>query len=626
MTEPFAWPPGETAMARRIRKTDWSATPLGPVRDWPPEVRSLLMMMLGAPLPMNMYLGRDLLLLYNDPACEIFGDKHTAALGRPARETFPEVWETMGDRLERVLAEGRPLTLEDIPTALGRNGTVQEAVFNLHSTPILRNGEGEPIGVISVYEEKTGTALTERAIRKSEERFRQFGDASPDVIWMIDATGERFEYISPAFETVWGVKRRRVLGDRSAMAKFIHSADRERVGQVAARVFSGERAQVDYRILRPDGEVRHIHEVGFAIREPDGDRIVRIGGIAQDRTDRVRQRKALEDSERRFRTLVEGIPQLVWSARDGAEWTWSSRQWAEFTGQSLEQSLGRGWVEAIHPDDRETACGSWRRAEAEGFFQSELRVRRASDGAYRWFQFQASLVENEGSVPDWLGTATDVEEMMELQERQKLLLAELQHRVRNLLAMVRSIIRQSAEGHKDVDDYVAHLTGRIDAMARTQVMLTRKAGAAIDLESLIRDELSRVAEEERLALSGPVVELSAKAAEVLTLAIHELATNSIKYGALGCEGRLAIRWFVTNRENGEWLEVMWEEACPDRVAEASRRGFGTELIEGRVPYELKGEGTMRVRPDGLLAEIAFPLEAGASILEPGPGCAEGGGE
>ncbi|MEQ8771242.1 MAG: HWE histidine kinase domain-containing protein, partial [Erythrobacter sp.] len=220
-------------------------------------------------------------------------------------------------------------------------------------------------------------------------------------------------------------------------------------------------------------------------------------------------------------------------------------------------------------------------------------------------------------------TSTDVEDIVDLQERQKLLLAELQHRVRNLLAMVRSIIRQSAEGYEDVDDYVAHLTGRIDAMARTQVMLTRRAGAAIDLESLIRDELARVAQDERLAMAGPSVQLSAKAAEVLTLAIHELATNSIKYGALGSEGRLAIRWFVTLRESGEWLEIMWEEKCPEPVVEPSRRGFGTELIEGRVPYELKGEGTICVRPDGLLAEIAFPLKAGASILEPGPGSDKG---
>jgi len=612
-------------MARRIREFDWDASPLGPIADWGAEVRSVLMMVLGAPMPMNMYIGPDLLLLYNDPACELFGKKHPASLGMPAREVFPEIWEDLGERLERVLAEGIHVTLEDVSASLDRDGMMRDAEFNLHSTPILRNGEGEPVGVVTVFEEMTESAVAKRALRDNEERFRQFGDASSDVIWMINAKSGRVEYLSPAFRTIWGVPRRTVMGDRSSWASRIHPADRERVTETLPRLFEGEDLVIDFRIVRPDGEVRHIREVGFPIRDADGN-VERVGGIAQDLTERMEQKRALEASERLFRTLVEGIPQLVWRARDSGEWTWSSPQWSEFTGLSAAESKEWGWLDAIHPEDREMARASWRNAATRGVLECELRVRRASEGVYRWFQFRASLLRNSSEECDWLGTASDIEDIMEMQEHQRLLLAELQHRVRNLLAMVRSIIRQSAEGYDDVDDYVAHLTGRIDAMARTQVLLTRKAGASLDLESLIRDELARVAEEDRLAMAGPTVELSAKAAEVLTLAIHELATNSIKFGALGCDGRLAIRWFVTRREKGKWLEVMWEEKCEQPLVQTERRGFGTELIEGRVPYELKGEGMMRVRPDGLLAEIAFPLEAGASILEVGPGRQQGADE
>jgi PAS domain S-box-containing protein len=518
-----------------------------------------------------------------------------------------------------------PLTLEDVSAPLDRDGAMRDAAFNLHSTPILPNGEGEPIGVVAVFEEMTEPLVAQRALRKSEERFRQFGDASSDVIWMINAKSGRVEYLSPAFRTIWGVPRRTVMEDRSLWSSHVHPADRERVAKVLPRLFEGEEVVIEFRIVRPDGEVRYIRDAGFPIGDADGE-FQRVGGFAQDVTDRMEQKKALEASERRFRTLVEGIPQLVWSARDGGEWTWSSPQWSEFTGLSVKESKGWGWLDAIHPEDREAARVSWRHAETGGMLECELRVRRASDGAYRWFQFRASLMRGANENHEWLGTASDIGDIMEMQEHQRLLLAELQHRVRNLLAMVRSIIRQSAEGYDEVDDYVAHLTGRIDAMARTQVLLTRKAGASVDLESLIRDELARVADEDRLAMTGPTVELSAKAAEALTLAIHELATNSIKFGALGCSGRLAIRWFVTRRETGEWLELMWEENCAEPLGTTARRGFGTELIEGRVPYELKGEGMMRVRPDGVLAEIAFPLEAGASILEAGPGHQQGANE
>lgn len=612
-------------MARRIREFDWTAHPLGPVESWDREARSVLMMVLGAPMPMNMYLGPDLFLLYNDPACEVFGVKHPEALGRRARDVFPEVWEAMGGRLEQVMDEGRALTLEDQPVSLDRDGALRDAVFNLHSTPILCNGEGESIGVVTVYEEMTEPVITQRALRKSEERFRQFADASSDVIWLMDVETDRIEYISPAFEEIWGVPANTLHEDRAAWGQCLHPADRDRVMAAMPRCASGETVTTEYRIVRPDGEVRHIRDTGFPILGPDGS-LVRIGGIARDLSESKRQRKAIEESERRFRSLVEGIPQLVWSAGPDGECKWVSPQWTEYTGLSLEESLGRGWLKAVHPEDRAEALLDWRKAKANHDMKGEWRFLRACDGTYRWFHTRAMPVVENGAIIEWVGTSTDVEDMIEMQERQKLLLAELQHRVRNLLAMVRSIIRQSAEGYADVEDYVAHLTGRIDAMARTQVMLTRKAGAAIDLESLVRDELFRVAEEERLAIEGPAVYLSAKAAEVLTLAIHELATNSIKYGALGCEGRLAIRWFVTRRESCEWLEVMWEENCPEPVVAPSRRGFGTELIEGRVPYELRGEGTISVRPEGLLAEIAFPLEAGASILEPGADSGRGNSE
>jgi len=440
---------------------------------------------------------------------------------------------------------------------------------------------------------------------------------------MVDAASGRLEYLSPAFEEIWGIDRDTIIRDFERFFDFVHPADRDRVRDALPRTLAGGNQNVEYRVLRPDGEVRHILDTGFPIRDSDGS-IVRVGGIAQDLTERRRQEKALEESERRFRSLVEGIPQMVWRADEEGRCTWVSPQWTDFTGLASADSFGWGWLDAVHPGDREAVRQSWRDAAKTERMQGEWRLCCTDGSEHRWFQTRATPVRDDnGEVVEWLGTSTDIGGQVEMQERLELLLAELQHRVRNLLGMVRSIVRQSAEGYDDVDDYVAHLTGRIDAMARTQVMLTRKAGAAIDLEALVREELSRVADENRIAITGPSVELSARAAEVLTLAVHELATNSIKYGALGCEGRLAIRWFVTMRDKEDWLELMWEERCPEPVEASGRRGFGTELIEGRVPYELKGEGSIRIEPEGLLAEIAFPLGSGASILEPGEGAGQG---
>lgn len=203
-------------------------------------------------------------------------------------------------------------------------------------------------------------------------------------------------------------------------------------------------------------------------------------------------------------------------------------------------------------------------------------------------------------------------------DRQDLLLHELQHRVRNILALVRSVIRRSAEGAEDADDLEAHLMGRIDAMARTQSLLTRDAGAGIDLGDLVHDELlAQAAPEGRFTVEGPEIMLDPKAAEILTMAVHELATNANKYGALATEnGRIAVGWRLVDEGGEPWVQLEWRETNVPVVARSPRReGFGTELIVRRVPYELRGQGTLELRPGGVVAQIAFPLRPSGSIPE-----------
>jgi two-component sensor histidine kinase len=219
---------------------------------------------------------------------------------------------------------------------------------------------------------------------------------------------------------------------------------------------------------------------------------------------------------------------------------------------------------------------------------------------------------------EWLGASTDIQELRALQDRLRVLLHELQHRVRNTLAVVRSIAASTGATSETVEGFAAHLDGRLNALARTQLVLTRTAGAGVDLETMIRDELlSQAAREELIELEGPPVRLSPKAAEVLTLAVHELTTNAVKYGALGAlGGRVAVRWSLSERERVSWLTLVWQETGTSVATAAPRRqGFGTELIEVRVPYELGGSGALQFRPGGVRCEIELPLTAGESILQ-----------
>ncbi len=316
---------------------------------------------------------------------------------------------------------------------------------------------------------------------------------------------------------------------------------------------------------------------------------------------------------------MEGMPLLVWRADVSGSWNWSGPQWQEYTGQSAADSRGSGWLDLVHPDDRERVRENWSTAAERGEFRAAYRIWHADEERYRWFQTRAKPVRGEhGTIIEWLGTSTDVDDLRRLQDLQRTLLAELQHRVRNILGVIRSMIRRSSEHHQSLDEYVQHIEGRLGTLARTQSLLTQSVDARVDLEDLVRDELvAQAADEKRVTLAGPKVHLGPKVAEVFSLAIHELTTNAVKYGALSQPAAtLCIAWDVAARDEDRWLRLNWTEAGVPSVGSAPRHsGFGTELITRRVPYELKGEGTITMRPGGIECVLEFPLREQPSILQ-----------
>jgi two-component system, chemotaxis family, CheB/CheR fusion protein len=207
-------------------------------------------------------------------------------------------------------------------------------------------------------------------------------------------------------------------------------------------------------------------------------------------------------------------------------------------------------------------------------------------------------------------TFIDVTAITRAEERQRLLLAELQHRVRNTLGVVRSIARRSSETSTSVEEYASHLDGRLNAFARTQAMVTRDPEGGVDLEYLVVEELLgyNAREGEQLRVSGPPVRFQPKAAEIFALAIHELATNAIKYGALSRpKGRVDVTWRVYDASDPAELIFDWRERGGPRVEPPRRKGFGTELLERTLSFELKGKTTLAYNPTGLQCTIAIPL-------------------
>ena len=203
---------------------------------------------------------------------------------------------------------------------------------------------------------------------------------------------------------------------------------------------------------------------------------------------------------------------------------------------------------------------------------------------------------------------------------------ELQHRVSNFLSVLRSVSTRSIERASSLDDLLLHQSGRISALARVEDMLARANGRGVDLEDILRDELATVVsagEEDRLTIGGPPVALAMKAAERIGLAFHELTTNALKFGALSNpEGRISVQWRLT-QDAGPQLEISWiESGVAVMNSEPKWTGFGRDLLERALPYDLDADTQLRFAPGGLHCRLSVPLNARTVIKVEGPGAAE----
>jgi two-component system, chemotaxis family, CheB/CheR fusion protein len=190
------------------------------------------------------------------------------------------------------------------------------------------------------------------------------------------------------------------------------------------------------------------------------------------------------------------------------------------------------------------------------------------------------------------------------------LLAELQHRVRNTLAVVRSIARRTAQRSENVDDMLSHFESRLNAFSRVQAAVSRSPGQGVELRQIVDDELMAVATREgtQLRIKGPEFSLKARIAESMSLAIHELATNAVKYGALSAdEGRIRVSWKLIRNGAGDELQFEWIETGLDSEPSASHEGFGHEMLLRSLPYDIGAETSIEFKRDGMRFSMNMPV-------------------
>jgi two-component system CheB/CheR fusion protein len=325
--------------------------------------------------------------------------------------------------------------------------------------------------------------------------------------------------------------------------------------------------------------------------------------------------QALRASDDRFRRMAAAVPALLFIATAAMAWEYVNPPFYDLTGQPEGSALGDGWSASLHPEDMEPNRRLSRAAHAAGAtLEQEARLRR-EDGSWCWFLIRAvPQLDPAGNVMRWYGSCTDIDERRRAENRQGKLLVELQHRIKNILAVVRSVLTRTLESSSDLDHFATHLAGRIEALARTQSVAARTAEGFVMLEEIVYQELTAHGgqDERQFEVEGPVVALMPKIADAIGLAIHELTTNSIKYGALASSsGMIGVRWRiepVDGHTDRDRLFLVWQESgVPLTDLHPRRRGFGRELIEQGLPYELGAATALVFRPGGVRCEIEFSL-------------------
>jgi two-component sensor histidine kinase len=280
----------------------------------------------------------------------------------------------------------------------------------------------------------------------------------------------------------------------------------------------------------------------------------------------------------------------------------------------------------IHPDD----TGRVERFRSEAFrerrheYNVEYRIIRP-DGGMRWVETRCFISYNgDGCARRVIGVSIDITERKRAEEGQRVLVAELDHRVKNALATVSAVISHTRQGARTIAGFVDALEGRIRSMAITQELLSSRQWQGLSLADLVHREIAPYATRNNTEMNGPDVTLRAEAGQALAMVLHELATNAAKYGAFSSKhGRVSVRW--DRRLNGQsrsHLVFDWRETGGPSVVSTANPGYGTSTIRDLLVYEFGGTVDLMFAPEGVQCRLELPADWLGDDVDPVPGSSQ----
>ncbi|HEX9374121.1 MAG TPA: HWE histidine kinase domain-containing protein, partial [Roseiflexaceae bacterium] len=347
-----------------------------------------------------------------------------------------------------------------------------------------------------------------------------------------------------------------------------------------------------------DSSIREINAVNDALRRA--------------RRDIDEGSAALRDSEEQLRAAAEAAQFGAHEYDVVHDRTRRSRQFLKILGADTADATAtfESGLDFVHPDDRDVTRRRKQRIlqRTQDRYQLEYRIRR-HDGQVRWVMDRGQVIRDKaGAAQRVIGVVLDITDIKEAEQRQRLLFDELNHRVKNTLAIVQALALQTLQSKPQPDEFADAFSARLASLARAHSLLTEDSWRGASLQDIVASALSAFVDEGRsIDIGGDAVMVPAGATVTLSLMLHELATNAAKYGALSvAKGRLAVRWTAAETGAGTMVDLRWQEDGGPPVSPPTNRSFGTRLLTSSAK-QLGAELELDYAAPGLRCRLRFPV-------------------
>ncbi|WP_052764103.1 PAS domain S-box protein [Microvirga massiliensis] len=541
------------------------------------------------------------IIAVNDQALRFAGLPRDEILGRSYWDVAPRAGSNANEIILRNAMAARTRVAIELESGLLPNHVISGVAIPLE--------EGTAFVFRDVTAERYAARERENALRESEARFRHMADSAPAFIWMTDRRG-RVSFANMHFGHVFGRPASDMLGH--GWTEVVHPDDVPvfRAGFVRA-LSAREPFGIEVRAIDRTGGVRWIRCESVPRLDDEG-QFLGYTGCGVDITDRKLSEQALRESEERLKATQEhaGIG-IAETDREG-RFLRVNEAFCRITGYTREDLIGRTFGSLTHEDFREAEQRRYAElvSGARNSYTVEKLFRR-SNGELGWVWLTATAIRGEhDEFVCAVRTLIDVTEDKLAEERQQLLIHELNHRVKNTLTTVQSIVVQTLRSATDAEQARRDMESRLLSLARAHDILTRANWQSADLRDIVRESVAAYNRTNiRVRFAGPRIPVQPREALALSMTLHELATNAIKYGALSNEtGTVGITWAETMDGESRRLTLRWEEEGGPLVEPPTRQGFGSRLIERSLAQDLAGTAALRFEPAGVVCTIEAVLD------------------